>query len=425
MSTIEKGNKLEDQLHDYLQDQVDRNQLVFDAHPAALCQVHKKKKYFCRERGADVEFDVVIEIRRSGRNDPHIFVLFECKNHKEPVQERDITDFSDKIGRIFGHSAKGLIVTTSRLQSGAESIARSRRLGILKFDVNGIDVIADRAVGVWAENRYVRAQMISGARRSKSLKFSGCSDGRYFGSFQHMLQIFQQGRTDTEIKINDSQAKPVTFLPYAEIQEAAQRVLDFLNYEDGKVHLEKLCDALDIDLVYSEKVLQDSDGNTILGSANFSNRSIEINRHGDRNRERFTVAHEVGHFSLNHDKYLHSESIVERDLIVDTETEDIFNYERLEYQANLFASLILLPDVQFREAVEVLRQQHEIYDKGFGYIFVDDQPCNYRPYNQILSALSSHFGASKQAVEIRLKRAGLVTDERGSSYPDRLRSTRT
>lgn len=422
MSTTEKGNKLEDRLYGYLQDQLDRGELVFGAHPATLCELHKKKEYFCNERGGNVEFDVVVEVRRSDRSEPHLYVLFECKNHKGPVQERDITDFSHKIGRIFGHSAKGIIVSASRLQSGAESVARSRRLGIVKFDANGIDIIADRTAGSWAEKRFVEAQMIDSPRRSKSLKFSGCNEGRYFGSFQQMLQSFQPGRTDPEIESNDHQAKSVTFLPDMEIQAAAQEALTVALYGGGEVHLEKLCVELALDLTYSERVLQDADGNIILGSANFSKRSIEINRHGDRNRERFTVAHEIGHFCLNHDKYLHSESIIERDLIVDTETDDTFNYERLEYQANLFGSMILLPEKQFRHAVEALRQELNISDRGFGYIFVDDQPCNYAPYNQMLSALSDHFGASKQAIEIRLKRAGLLTDERGKSYSYRLRS---
>jgi len=211
MSTIEKGNKLEDQLYAYLQDQLERGDLVFGAHPPTLCEVHKKKKYFCKERGSDVEFDVVIEIRRNNRAEPYSFVLFECKNHKEPVKERDITDFSDKIGRIFGHRTKGLIVTASRLQSGAESIARSRGLGIVKFDTNGLDVIADRTVGAWAENRFVQTQMIDNPRRSKSLKFSGCNDGRYFGSLQQMLQSFLQGWRDAGIDGNDHQANSVTF----------------------------------------------------------------------------------------------------------------------------------------------------------------------------------------------------------------------
>ena len=47
MNTLAKGNKLEDKLYAYLADQLSRDQLVFGVHPANLCEIHKKKKYYC------------------------------------------------------------------------------------------------------------------------------------------------------------------------------------------------------------------------------------------------------------------------------------------------------------------------------------------------------------------------------------------
>ncbi len=65
--------------------------------------------------------------------------------------------------------------------------------------------------------------------------------------------------------------------------------------------------------------------------------------HENINRERFTLSHEIGHFYLEHGKYICNETVVEQDLFVDYETKSIFNYDRLEYQANVFASALLLP----------------------------------------------------------------------------------
>lgn len=172
MNTTEIGNRLEDQLYNYLHDQLVHNGLVFDLYPANLCELHKKKKYYCEVRKRYVEFDVVVEVRREPTGEPHIVVIFECKNHKKPVQERDITDFSSKIGDIFGHGAKGMVVSSSQLQSGAENFARSKHIGIVKFDENGIDVVADRKGGYWAEKSFVETQIFEGGTRSKSLIFS-------------------------------------------------------------------------------------------------------------------------------------------------------------------------------------------------------------------------------------------------------------
>ncbi|WP_299660269.1 ImmA/IrrE family metallo-endopeptidase [uncultured Ruegeria sp.] len=412
MSTTEKGNRLEDNLYDYLLDQINRDELVFDAHPPSLCEVHKKKKYYCKEREANVEFDVVVEVRRKTRPEPHLYVVFECKNHKKPVEDMYVRNFSDQLRSVFGQAVKGIMVTSSRLQSGAESVATNRRLGIVKFDENGIDVIADRAVGSWAEKHFIKKQISDNDQRSKSLKFSAIVDGKYFGSFDQMLHSFGVGSTDASAKATDTNPNFIKFLPESEIQSAAHKALSMVDYDDGEVNVEKLCQVLNLDLSYSERAVQDEDGNTILGSANFVKRSIEIYQNDNRNRERFTVAHEIGHFLLLHCEYLRSESIVERDLYIDAGTDEDFNYERLEYQANLFASLLLLPEVQFRNAVGAQRQTFKTYGRGFGYIFVDDQPCNLAPYNQMLAELSYMFGVSKQAIEIRLKREGLVTDDR-------------
>ena len=185
--------------------------------------------------------------------------------------------------------------------------------------------------------------------------------------------------------------------------------------------LEKLCVELDLQLSFSERLALDSDGHQILGTANFDQRTIEVNQHGNEHRERFTIAHEIGHFCLCHDQYLHTDSIIEHDLLVNAQTDGTLNYERLETQANIFASELLLPDGDFRISVEALRLHFGIVDRGFGYIFVDDQPCNYRPYNEMLSALSNRFDVSKRAIEVRLKRMGLVTDNRGNSQFSKFR----
>lgn len=97
VSTVDKGNKLEDDLYEYLLGQKDRGQLVFGVHPSHLCEIYKKKKYFSRDRQDHVTFDVVIEQFGETRTSPHSYLIFECKNHVSAVQDRELRDFSDKL----------------------------------------------------------------------------------------------------------------------------------------------------------------------------------------------------------------------------------------------------------------------------------------------------------------------------------------
>lgn len=412
MSTIEKGNKLEDEFYDYLCDQRDRGALVYGAYSPELCKIHKKKKYRSRDREGLVDFDVVIEFFRQGGTEPHLFIVFECKNHTNPVQERDVRDFSDKIKETFGHSGKGCIVVASRLQSGAENVAKNRRMGIVKYDEHGFEVVAERKGGISAETGYVKSQIFTDTRPVKSLKFAAYRDGRFFGAIDQFLESFDPSLSVEKRISSENRGNSVPFVSHQEIQQSAQKLLERIDYQSGPVDVVKICSILSIDLVFTEQLIEGADGKLILGSANFHQKSIAINAHADKRRERFTICHEIGHFWLRHDRYLLSETIVESDLLIGIGTDSIFNCERLEFQANAFGSELLLPEEMFRAKINEYRIDLDIKDRGHGYIFVDDQACNISTYYQLLSNLSSEFEVSKQAIEIKLKKMGRLTDHR-------------
>lgn len=412
MNSTEKGDDLEDAFFDFLVEQQRRGELVYGLFPSDRCEIFRKKGYLCKERGAKVQFDVVIELYREGRMEPFSYVVFECKNYRGGIPETCVTDFSDKLARVFRHAVKGVLVVSSRLQSGADSLARSRSLGIVKYDQTGLDVVADRSGRNYLEARFVKSQIFQYERATKSLRFSAFNEGRFFGAINQFLRSVEPELFNADEKEYRNPRRSVSYVSGGDIESRANEVLRSVGYKSGPVDLKAICSALSIDLQFSDQLRLDPDGTTILGSANFDKRSIQINAHQDPNRERFTLGHEIGHFCLNHDRYLRSETIVEQDLFADIEARDVFNYERLEFQANAFASSMLLPSDVFRVAVDVGRSRFDIKDRGHGYIFVDDQPCNFVPYDDLLSDLSQYFEASKQAIEIKLKKVGLLNDRR-------------
>jgi len=83
----------------------------------------------------------------------------------------------------------------------------------------------------------------------------------------------------------------------------------------------------------------------------------------------------------------------------------------MEWQANKFASSLLMPRVPLRQATLEAMQQVGI-DRLTHRIYVDSQECNLTAYQRVLHNLTDKFRCSKQATEIRLKELDLVYDVR-------------
>ncbi|NTJ41671.1 ImmA/IrrE family metallo-endopeptidase [Agrobacterium larrymoorei] len=103
---------------------------------------------------------------------------------------------------------------------------------------------------------------------------------------------------------------------------------------------------------------------------------IKINRHESRQRQRFTLAHEIAHFLI------HRETI---DRLGGTLTDNVLYRsgasESIEYEANRLASQIVMPDSALEEA-------YSRYGANIS--------------ESVVEALAEQFGVSKAAMEIRM-----------------------
>lgn len=254
MDTTAKGNALERSFYQYLLDQKGNDDLVFGLYPAALCEIRHKPKDPSRETPRDIEFDVAIELRRDGATEPHLIVIFECKNYAGNVPEPEITDFSDKLTRIGRRRTKGVVVVSSKLQSGAQDLARSRGIGIAKFDENGLEMIAERRGGLMNDNQFIRNLVFQNHTRSKPLKFSALFDGSYFDSLQTLLTALNG---DGVSPLSDSNAS-IPFVSDEILARQAHSLLPEIAYKSGPVDLEAICSALSIHVDWREEECQAS-----------------------------------------------------------------------------------------------------------------------------------------------------------------------
>ena len=138
--------------------------------------------------------------------------------------------------------------------------------------------------------------------------------------------------------------------------------------------------------------------NSILGTLSLQGNLITLSNEiiNDVHRRNFTLAHETGHLCLHRDflsKYLGD--IQEYDeRTVATFPDEIV--KRMEMQANLFASYLLMPQSRFMNEIYQLFTKFSITQ---GRLYLDHQPCNQRDVNAILGTLSSRFNVSKKQLK--------------------------
>jgi Zn-dependent peptidase ImmA (M78 family) len=210
----------------------------------------------------------------------------------------------------------------------------------------------------------------------------------------------------------------VDFIPKEEIENAANKVLERIEYSEGSVSLERVCASEPRLTVFSDIGPQDHVEGGVLGRITFDPLEISIYRQSDYNpgRQRFTLAHELGHFFLNHSRFLKAEYCEAADFEIDdrAEYDDVL---RLEWQANYFASCLLLPRDTLRDQFLKLARQYGLRNRGFGVLFLDEQPCNQSNYYLITNQLKAVLRVSRIALKLRLEDIGIINDVRGKRPP--------
>lgn len=116
------------------------------------------------------------------------------------------------------------------------------------------------------------------------------------------------------------------------------------NYIDGNgnLKLEKIAEMNHINVVYEEDMPSTESGYFKAINGEYT---IGINKKHHRNRQRFTFAHELGHYYLHRGK----------DNVDVTFEDEVFyrieNSSSIEYAANEFASRLLIPQERLAEKI--------------------------------------------------------------------------
>lgn len=420
LSTNAKGDRFEEQVFNFLSQEIAQGRLPYRSES---CQIFRKKGYFSSARESDIIFDIAIEIHMPGFDRPSIIILIECKNYSGTVSVDNIEEFGSKISQVSGFNAKGIFATTSAFQLGTFNFARNRGLGLLRyFDQSKFRWELPRALltGAGGTSSRKRAEIEYALTHPEfrptiysayGVTPAGFADG--WRAIWTGLGL-EHGLSEDELKLIRQPAlvatPRVTFVSKEKIEHVAEQVLKTISYIRGAVDLTKLIENEHRNSGLTTKFYDDSP--SVLGSATFNPTQIKIFATDSQSPiARFTLAHEMGHHFLNHGRYMARENI--RDQDIDQSQEIVIpksEIERLEWQANIFASCLLMPREEFHNAFGLLIQHLDIRNRGHGPLYLDSQRENIAQFQSVCVPLSKYFGVSKTAVRLRMKALALLTE---------------
>ena len=433
MNTTSKGDALERRVHDYFVTQIETEQFHCRS---SCCKVFRKKGYYSRDRGGDIEFDVSIEIYLPGATEYSEVWLIECKNYSHPVPVNDAEEFFAKVQQVAPTSSKPVMVSNAAFQSGTLNFARAKKMGVIRYiDASSVkwELYRSPSASALTASDGAREDILEGL---SSQDFSAAVFDLYMQSpagLTNALWDFAEGMlshsylTEGQLRaLTNPRGRPSHRVPYVEQEELEERSVDILRdigYGDGAVSLDSICarEAERCGLVVTKNAPPEHvNRNPVLGQISFAPLEIRIYGQAVPNpgRERFTLAHELAHHLLSHSDFISRESCDEGDFSLLRSGSPVGpDIVRLEYQANYFASCLLMPKASFIGDFRKIAQWLDIANRGFGALFLDNQLCNYQSYEKVTRELMERYCVSRAAATIRLQGLGLLRDIRADRGP--------
>lgn len=103
---------------------------------------------------------------------------------------------------------------------------------------------------------------------------------------------------------------------------------------------------------------------------------IRINRSHSANRQRFTMAHELAHYLLHRDEIGDG---IQDDMLYRSSKAD-----KLEFEANRFASSLLMPKFLIEEAIDEIKKDSGVYNDNDSY-YLEEVADRLKVSNQALA----------------------------------------
>lgn len=405
-TSVQKGDSFEKKAYDLLKEMLENNELFVSGKKSKII---RGKAYPSKDTPNNVVIDISIETYLENATNYSILTVIECKNLNRKVAIDDIRELNSKLNEIGEHNTKGILISNNLFQEGAYNYAVSKKIGLIQLTSNNkLD---------WINYRKEKLdKRIDSNELFVQFTSDDCAVREKFIANINNIAINNLADLLLECKIIDfyrhnEKYINIPFVKEERIEEIITRLKKHDVYNGKKLDTNKLCDFLSTVYPISfdfKTTLQDN----LLGKIEFEPLKISISNNiiSDENRWRFTLAHEIGHLILHYK--LFKDRLIEK---TDTESSISFRHfitditsRRIELQANIFASHLLLPFATLRSVVIDYFNERNI-KKGF--LYLDKQQGNKELVFTLLYKISLEFGVSLEVAKIRLVTLKLLQDE--------------
>ena len=168
-------------------------------------------------------------------------------------------------------------------------------------------------------------------------------------------------------------------------RQQGEALAEAMNFKKAPVDVEKVAERLRLKLVYMN--LGDDVSGLLISKGDSSVIAVQETNHP--NRQRFTIAHEIGHFFLRHQFDPGEHVHVDRGhLITPRNSRSSTGADPKEIEANQFAACLLMPSSLLSRRIKEFKAE------------------SLRDYH--VSKLAEEFEVSEQAMTIRLSTLGYL-----------------
>lgn len=350
--------------------------------------LHQKKAYPIDFGTDQFIADISIEVRNSHFNNAiSNLIIFECKDLGRKLDKSDFEEWRGKTQNLpFGK--KLYIVTSIGFPQPVIDKALNTGVGLIIWNGYGEEKwMAPRTLNE-VEQRDYQLNTLRGNLDAPSYPLifeNGC-----FYTMGEMLRY-------NGLPINAPTLKP-SYLPRTEINKIVNKLLvspGFYSIKTDK-NEDKLLTFLNVKIIFQELPTTHNGKYDAIRHCIILPNWLISHPH----RLRFSLAHELAHAYLHREKLRQYESFfTSADSAIYIPSEAEFHW--FDVQANDFASYLLMPDAEFRQAVSILFKQYRLHHVPF---VIDNQKGKFPIYYSMVDSLANHFDVSKHHVKSRLKK---------------------